>query len=51
MRAKCPKQGFLDQARDQDRIRLDLNLGIACFVALTAAWLYFTYAARRAMRT
>ncbi len=24
-----------------------LNIGIACFVALAAAWLYFTYAARR----
>jgi len=27
-----------------------VNLGIACFVMLGAAWLYFTYAARRATR-
>lgn len=27
-----------------------LDVGVACLVALTAAWLYFTYAARRAMR-
>jgi hypothetical protein len=27
-----------------------LNVGIACFVALAAAWLYFTYDARRAAR-